>query len=335
MRVGLAYDLKQAVLINNAAPDDALEEYDSPATIEYIRKALEGAGHVVVDLGGGTEFIQNILRERVDIVFNISEGRGNYRSRESQIPAILEMLDIPYTGSDPECLAICLDKPLTKKLVMMAGISTPDWRVVSNKEELEAISWDGFPFPAIVKPAYEGSSKGVHGKSLVDTKEQTYNVVDELLKVYEQPIMIEQFIDGDEVTVGVLGNSPQNTVLGMMRILPRKKKNNFVYSVEVKRDWRNLVDYEAPANLKDEVRKEIVLSSLRAYELLGCRDFARIDFRVSKDGIPYMLEINPLPGLGDYSDLIIMALKLGWSHEGLIVAVFNAALRRYPLWVHG
>jgi D-alanine-D-alanine ligase len=335
MRVGLAYDLKQAVLINNAAPDDALEEYDSPATIEYIRKALEGAGHVVVDLGGGTEFIQNILRERVDIVFNISEGRGNYRSRESQIPAILEMLDIPYTGSDPECLAICLDKPLTKKLVMIAGISTPDWRVVSNKEELEAISWDGFPFPAIVKPAYEGSSKGVHGKSLVDTKEQTYNVVDELLKVYEQPIMIEQFIDGDEVTVGVLGNSPQNTVLGMMRILPRKQKNNFVYSVEVKRDWRNLVDYEAPANLKDEVRKEIVKSSLRAYELLGCRDFARIDFRVSKDGIPYMLEINPLPGLGDYSDLIIMALKLGWSHEGLIVAVFNAALRRYPLWVHG
>jgi D-alanine-D-alanine ligase len=335
MRVGLAYDLKQTVLINNTAPDDALEEYDSPATIEYIRKALESAGHVVVDLGGGIEFIQNILRGRVDIVFNIAEGRGNYRSRESQIPAILEMLDIPYTGSDPNCLAICLDKPLTKKLVMIAGISTPDWRVVNNKEELEAISWDGFPFPAIVKPAYEGSSKGVHGKSLVDTKEQTYNVVDELLKVYEQPIMIEQFIDGDEVTVGVLGNSPQNTVLGMMRILPRKKKNNFVYSVEVKRDWRNLVDYEAPANLKDEVRKEIVKSSLRTYEVLGCRDFARIDFRVSKDGIPYMLEINPLPGLGDYSDLIIMALKLGWSHEDLIVAVFNAALRRYPLWVHG
>jgi len=335
MRVGLAYDLKKAVLINSTAPDDALEEYDSPTTIGYIQKALESAGHVVVDLGGGIEFIQNILRERIDIVFNIAEGRGNYRSRESQIPAILEMLDIPYTGSDPECLAICLDKPLTKKLVMMDGISTPDWRVVSNKEELEAISWAGFPFPAIVKPAYEGSSKGVHDKSLVDTEEQTYNVVGELLKVYEQPIMIEQFIDGDEVTVGVLGNSSEKSVLGMMRILPRKQQNKFVYSVEVKRDWRNLVDYEVPANLKDEVRKEIVKSSLRTYEVLGCRDFARIDFRVSKDGIPYMLEINPLPGLGDYSDLIIMALKLGWSHEGLIVAVFNAALRRYPLWVHG
>lgn len=334
MRVGLAYDLKQAVLKNVTAPDDALEEYDSPATIGYIRKALESEGHVVVDLGGGTELIQNLLQERVDIVFNIAEGRGNYRSRESQVPAILEMLDIPYTGSGPECLAICLDKPLTKKLVRMDGISTPDWRVISSKDELEATCWVDFPFPAIVKPAFEGSSKGVHGKSLVDSEEQINDVVAELLKVYEQPVIVEQFIDGDEVTVGVLGNYSEKMVLGMMRILPRNRENKFVYSVEVKRDFRNLVDYEVPANLIDRVKDEIVKSSFRAYELLGCRDFARIDFRVSKDGIPYMLEINPLPGLGDYSDLIIMALKLGWSHEGVIVAVFNAALRRYPLWVH-
>ncbi|HEX9896653.1 MAG TPA: ATP-grasp domain-containing protein [Dehalococcoidales bacterium] len=335
MRVGLAYDLKQAVRTNGAAPDDALEEYDSPATIEYIRKALEGVGHSVINLGGGTEFIHNILREKVDIVFNIAEGRGNYRSRESQVPAILEMLDIPYTGSDPECLAICLDKPLTKKIVRTAGIATPDWRVINSEKELEKISWNDFPFPAIIKPAYEGSSKGVHGQSLVDTEEQTLSVVSELLKVYKQPVMVEQFIDGDEVTVGVLGNSPHRVILGMMRILPRRQKNRFVYSVEVKRDWRNLVDYEAPPNLKEEVQKEITASCFNAYQMLGCRDFARIDFRVSKDGIPYMLEINPLPGLGDYSDLIIMALKLGWSHEGLIVAVFNAALKRYPLWVHG
>jgi D-alanine-D-alanine ligase len=335
MRVGLAYDLKQAAQIGTAVPDDALEEYDSPATIGYIRKALEGAGHVAIDLGGGTEFIQNILREKVDIVFNIAEGRGTYRSRESQVPAILEMLDIPYTGSDPECLAICLDKPVTKKLVRLAGIITPEWRVVNNKDELEDISFADFPFPAIVKPAYEGSSKGVHGKSLVDTQEQTYSIVNESLRVYQQPIMIEQFIDGDEITVGLLGNSPHRVVLGMMRIIPRKQKNRFVYSVEVKRDWQNLVDYEVPANLKEEVQKEIVKASLKTYDVLGCRDFARIDFRVSKDGIPYMLEINPLPGLGDYSDLVIMALKLGWSHEGLIVAVFNAALKRYPIWVHG
>lgn len=334
MRVGLAFDLKQAVKINPNAPDDALEEYDSPATIEYIQKALENVGHSVIRLGGGVEFIQNVLREKVDIVFNISEGQGSYRSRESQVPAILEMLNIPYTGSDPECLAICLDKPLTKKLVRLAGINTPQWIVVNNIRELEEVSLIEFPFPAIVKPVYEGSSKGVHSKSLVDTEEQVVTATKELLKVYEQPVMIEQFIDGDEITVGVLGNASKATILGMMRISPRMKRDRFVYSVEVKRDWQNLVDYEAPANLTDELRKTIAEYSYKSYELPGCRDFARIDFRVSKDGIPYMLEINPLPGLGDYSDLIIMALKLGWRHEDVIVAVFNAALERYPLWVH-
>jgi len=335
MRVGLAFDLKQAVAVESTAPDDALEEYDSPATIEYIRRALESAGHSVVKLGGGAEFLQNILGEKVDFVFNISEGRGNYRSREAQVPSILEMLDIPYTGSDPECLAICLDKPLTKRLVDLEGVRTPDWRVVAGEKELGSTSWKGFAFPAIVKPVWEGSSKGVHGKSLVDGAEQAIGTVREMLEVYRQPVMVEQFIDGDEVTVGMLGNSPDPKIVGLMRILPRKQKERFVYSVEVKRDWRNLVDYEAPANLREDVQKEIVGDSVKTYEVLGCRDFARIDFRVSKDGIPYMLEINPLPGLGDYSDLIIMALKLGWTHEGLIAAVFNAALGRYPLWVHG
>ncbi|MDD5288535.1 MAG: ATP-grasp domain-containing protein [Dehalococcoidales bacterium] len=334
MRVGLSYDLKETVVLEGAAPDDALEEYDSPATIEYIRRALEGLGHSVVKLGGGTEFLRNILNEKVDIVFNIAEGRGNYRSREAQVPSILEMLDIPYVGSDPECLAVCLDKPLTKKLARLAGIPTPEWRTIANLKELKEMSWNGFPFPAIAKPAYEGSSKGVHPNSLVDTPEQAKRTVGEMLELYKQPVMVEQFIDGDEITVGMLGNFTPK-VLGMMRILPRKHSNRFVYTVEVKRDWKNLVDYECPARLKDTTSEKITAYCLKTFEILECRDFSRIDFRVSADGIPYMLEINPLPGLGDYSDLVIMAVKLGWKHEALIASVFNAALERYPLCVHG
>jgi D-alanine-D-alanine ligase len=334
MRVGLSFDLKGAVVLEDATPDDALEEYDSPNTIEYIRRALEGLGHSVVKLGGGTEFIQNILNEKVDIVFNIAEGRGNYRSREAQVPSILEMLDIPYIGSDPECLAVCLDKHLTKKLVRLDGIPTPEWRMINNQQELLEIPWNEFPFPAIVKPAYEGSSKGIHPNSLVDSTEEAIRTVGEILELYRQPVMVEQFIDGDEVTVGMLGNFPPK-VLGMMRILPRKQSNRFVYTVEVKRDWKNLVDYECPARLKERTSEMITAYSLKTFEMLGCRDFSRIDFRVSADGIPYMLEINPLPGLGDYSDLVIMAVKLGWKHEALIASVFNAALERYPLCVHG
>jgi D-alanine-D-alanine ligase len=334
MRVGLSYDLKEAVTLEDTAPDDALEEYDSPKTIEYIRRALEGLGHSVVKLGGGKEFIQNILNEKVDIVFNITEGRGNYRSREAQVPSILEMLDIPYVGSDPECLAVCLDKSLTKKLVRLAGIPTPEWRMITSQQELKEASWKGFPFPAIIKPAYEGSSKGIHPNSLVDSAEEATRTVSEMLEIYRQPVMVEQFIDGDEVTVGILGNFPPK-VLGLMRILPRKQSHRFVYTVEVKRDWKNMVDYECPAHLRETTLEKISAYSLKTFEMLGCRDFSRIDFRVSADGIPYMLEINPLPGLGDYSDLVIMAVKLGWKHEALIASVFNAALERYPLCVHG
>jgi len=333
MRVGLSYDLKEAVVLKEAVTDDALEEYDSPTTIEYIRRALEGLGHSVVKLGGGPDFIRNILDEKVDIVFNIAEGRGNYRSREAQVPSILEMLDIPYVGSDPECLAVCLDKHLTKTLLKLEGIPTPEWRMITNRRELQETAWNGFPFPAIVKPAYEGSSKGIHPNSLVDSMEEASRTASEMLDLYRQPVLVEQFIDGEEVTVGMLGNSPPR-VLGMMSILPRKQSNRFVYTVEVKRDWKNLVDYECPAHLKEATSKKIAAYSLKTFEMLGCRDFSRIDFRVSADGIPYMLEINPLPGLGDYSDLIIMAVKLGWKHEDLIASVFNAALERYPLCVH-
>ena len=333
MWVGLSYDLKESLVLKEAAPDDALEEYDSPTTIGYIQRAIEGLGHSTVRLGGGPDFIRNILSEKVDIVFNIAEGRGTYRSREAQVPSILEMLDIPYVGSDPECLAICLDKHLTKKLLKLAGIPTPDWRMLSNLRELNDIEWKGFPFPAIVKPAYEGSSKGIHPNSLVDSAKEAVQTIKEMLEVYRQPVLVEQFIDGVEVTVGMLGNSPPE-VLGMMSILPRKQSNRFVYTVEVKRDWKNLVDYECPARLKEATSQKIAACSTKAFEMLGCRDFSRIDFRVSNDGIPYMLEINPLPGLGDYSDLIIMAVKLGWKHEELIASVFNAALERYPQCVH-
>jgi D-alanine-D-alanine ligase len=328
MRIGLSYDLKSAVPLDAAGPEDALEEYDSRETVDTIAAALEAAGHPVVLLGGGGEFLENIRREPVDIVFNIAEGRGNSRSRESQVPAILEMLGIPCTGSDAHCLTVCLDKPLAKKLVAAEGIATPQWRLVNDEQELVQLGWEQFPFPAIVKPAYEGSSKGIRLSSVVENREQMTKEVGRLLEDYRQPVMVEEFITGDEVTVGIIGNAPPRLV-GIMRIVPRKREGHFVYSLEVKRDYLNLVDYECPPRLADEIKERIALASLKVFKVLGCRDFARLDFRVSPDGIPYFLEINPLPGLGSYSDLVIMALKLGWTHQGLIQAVLEAALKRY------
>ncbi len=329
MRIGLAYDLKEAVPVGQGGPDDALEEYDCAETIGIIARAVANRGHEVVMLGGGSEFLDNIRSERVDFVFNIAEGRGNYRSREAQVPSVLEMLGIPYSGSDPQCLAICLDKPLTKQLVLAAGVCTPKYQVITDREQLGRISWNGISFPAIVKPIYEGSSKGIRLNSVVDSPEQAAAVVGRLLEYYHQPVMVEEFIAGDEVTVGIIGNSPPK-VAGMMRILPRRSEPLFVYSVEVKRDWKAQVDYECPVRLDEEVLEKIRISSLRAFDVLGCRDFARLDFRISPEGMVHFLEINPLPGLGTYSDLVIMAIKMGWTHEELIVAVLDAALKRYP-----
>lgn len=328
MRIGLSYDLKAAVE-GHLTVEDALEEYDSPETVELISAALESKGHTIVRLGGGTHFLDNIRRESVDIVFNIAEGRGNYRSREAQVPAILEMLDIPYTGSDPLCLAVCLDKPITKKLVAAEGISTPGWLVIGNEEDLLRTSWEKLTFPVIIKPACEGSSKGIRLTSLALDVRQAEEEASRILDGYRQPVMVEEFIDGEEITVGIVGNA-KSAVLGMMRVVPKQPVEHFVYSLEVKRDYVNLVDYECPARLAEDVLRRMEQFSLRAFKTLGCRDFSRIDFRVSRDGTPYFIEINPLPGLGSYSDLVIMALKLGWTYEALIGAVLDAAIERYP-----
>jgi D-alanine-D-alanine ligase len=329
MRIGLSYDLKEAIPIEQAGCDDAFEEYDSSETVEFIAASLEAGGHTVVMLGGGREFLENTLREKVDFVFNIAEGRGTYRSREAQVPSILEMLDIPYSGSDPQCLAICLDKPPAKKLVAATGVCTPKWRVINDKKELYKMDGCDFHLPAIVKPAYEGSSKGIRLTSVVENSKQAIEVMESLLEKYRQPVMMEEFITGDEVTLGIIGNSPPK-VLGMMRILPKRRDSYFVYSFEVKRNYLDLVEYECPARLDSKVLQNLEESGLNAFRALGCRDFARLDFRVSPEGVPYFLEINPLPGLGNHSDLVIMAKKMGWTHRELIAGVLNAALERYP-----
>jgi D-alanine-D-alanine ligase len=330
MKIGLSYDLKSEITLAQGHPDDALEEYDSTETVDGIAAALESLGHSVVKMSGGRKFLVNVIQRYVDFVFNISEGRGNYRSREAQIPAILEMLDIPYSGSDPQCLAVALDKPLTKKLVQASGIHTPRWEVVKDRQEMKEICQDSFPLPAFIKPASEGSSKGIRLGCRVEDRDQMAAVIGTMFEQYQQPVMVEEFISGDEVTVGVVGNSPPQ-ILGIMRILPKKRSTDFVYSLEVKRDWQNQVDYECPAQLEAKVLKKIADFSLRAFDTLGCRDFARLDFRLDRKGTPCFLEINPLPGLNPKSsDLPIMAYKMGWNYQDLISSVLDAALERYP-----
>ncbi len=328
MKIGITYDLKESVPVGQNEPEDTLEEYDSQETIDGIAAALESAGHTVLNLGGGREFLRGVLEAKVDFAFNIAEGLGIYRSREAQVPSVLEMLDIPYTGSDPQTLTICHDKHLAKKMVSLAGVSTPKWHFVASLDALGGINWADFSFPVFLKPAYEGSSMGVRLTSRVEKAQELKEAVGRLLKSYEQPVIIEEFVDGDEVTVGIIGNTPK--VLGIMRVLPRDKITHFVYSLEIKRDWEKLIDYECPARLPEETLAKISDFALRVFKTLDCRDFARLDFRLSRTQEPYFLEINPLPGLNPHSsDYPIMAYKMGWTYNALINAILSAALERY------
>ncbi len=332
MRIGLTYDLKEAVELASSSdghPEDALEEYDSIETIRAITTALEERGYSVVNIGGGRDFLANIQKEKIDLVFNIAEGRGNHRSREAQVPGVLEMLNIPYTGSDPLTLSISLDKPLTKQLVAAAGVATPRWKVFNNFDDFKKTGWNNFPFPVFIKPAHEGSSIGVRSGSKIETPAQLSSAVTTLIERYNQPIMMEEFISGEEITTGIIGNTPPN-ILSIMRVIPRKSDENFVYSLEVKRDWERLVDYEAPAKLSPAILGKIAESALKAYTVLGCHDISRVDFRVGRDGVPYFLEINPLPGLNPKSgDIVIMSRIMGWSYTSLISTIVDAALKRY------
>jgi D-alanine-D-alanine ligase len=184
------------------------------------------------------------------------------------------------------------------------------------------------PFPAIVKPAWEGSSKGIRGKCVVNSPRELVAVVGEQQRNYRQPLLVEEFIAGEEVTVGVIGPTHDPRILGVMRVIPREPTEQFVYSLEVKRDFRRLVDYECPARLPAGALAAVERQTVEAYRTLGCRDVARIDFRV-RDGVPYFIEANPLPGLNpESSDLVILGDLVGIGHEQLIGLIVDAARDR-------
>jgi D-alanine-D-alanine ligase len=341
MKIGITYDLKADAPADPDRPDDFQEEFDSPATIEAIAGALRGLGHEVEKLGDGRELLERLLARPPEFVFNIAEGQGVGRAREARVPAVLEMLDIPYTGSDPLTLAVTLDKDSAKRLVASAGVAVPKGVVIPVENQLQIANCKfaicnlqfaicNLQFPVIVKPAWEGSSKGIRGKSLVDSPDELPGVVESLSRDHRQPILVEEYIEGDELTVGVVGNAPPR-VVGVMRVLPRQTNGRFIYSLEVKRDWRQQVRYECPARLSPQDTRAVEDAALAAYAALGCRDVSRVDFRL-RDGVPYFLEVNPLPGLNPESgDLVLLAGLAGWTYAGLIETILRAAVQRHRM----
>jgi D-alanine-D-alanine ligase len=327
MKIGITFDLKTAAVPAAHLPDDAFEEFDSPQTIEAISTVLRGLGHTVTWLGDGREFLEKVLADPPDFVFNFAEGQGVSRSREARVPAVLEMLGIPYTGSDPFTLAIALDKDCTKKLVALAGVDVAPGFTLEANAPVSSIPIDTLRFPLVVKPAWEGSSKGIRAKCLVQQPGELAEIVASLRESYAQTLLLEEYIAGDEVTVGLFGNAdPQ--ILGMMNVVPKVANDRFMYSLEVKRDYHNHVTFRKPEHLSAETIERMAESARTAFRVLGCRDVARADFRV-RDGVPYFLEVNPLPGLHPVdSDLVLIAYMADWSYEQLVTTIVNEAIKR-------
>jgi D-alanine-D-alanine ligase len=327
MKVGITFDLKSAPA--SAGLDDQEEEFDSPRTIEAIASVLRGMGHTVTWLGDGREFLEKVLADRPDFVFNFAEGRGISRAREARVPAVLEMLGIPFSGSDPFTLAVTLDKDCAKKLVAAAGVATPYSFTLDADAPINSIPMTQLTFPLVVKPAWEGSSKGIRNKSFVRTPDEIAAIVASLRQSMAQPVLLEEYIGGDEVTVGVHGNDTLH-ILGMMHVAPRVPGDHFLYSLEMKRDYKKHLTFQCPA-LPTATLEAIEKSARTAYRALGCRDVARVDFRV-RNGVPYFLEVNPLPGLNpDDSDLVFIARLVGWSYERLVTTIVNEAFKRCGL----
>jgi D-alanine-D-alanine ligase len=327
MKIGITFDLKDATQPLPAnAPDDLFEEFDSPVTVEAIAAVLRGLGHEAIKLGNGPAMLRRLLAEPPDFVFNFAEGTGVSRSREARVPGVLEMLEIPFTGSDPLTLAVTLDKACAKTLVAAAGVAVPLGVVVQPEDSADNV-WPYDTWPVLAKPAWEGSSKGIRHRCLVKSARELPQVIEDLRRDYRQPVLVEEFIRGEELTVGIIGNTPPQ-VIGTMRVVPLHKSEHFIYSLEVKRDYQRQVRYECPAKLPADVNAAVEKAALAAYRALGCRDISRVDFRL-RDGVPYFLEVNPLPGLNpETSDLVILARGCGWSYEQLIGRILAAAVQR-------
>jgi D-alanine-D-alanine ligase len=303
-----------------------MEDKQKSKTVKDLKKVLSKE-FKCIDLVLDHNLIDNIKREKVDLAFNLCNGILG-ESRLSQLPAILEYAGIPYTGSSPLGHGLAYNKIISCKIFKESGIPTPEFTYVHTLDDINKIN---LKFPILIKPKDEGSSRGIQEDSLVFDEESLVRKVREDLKIYNPPIMLTEYIEGREFTVGVLGNGSNVSALPILEIdfsnIP-DHLNKF-YSFEVKFKYEDETIYHIPAKLKETTRKKIENTAIRAFKSLGLKDYARVDIRL-KDEIPYVLEINSLPGLDkDHSDICKMANASGIGYEGLVMKIVNSAMKRY------
>lgn len=316
--------------------NDTYAEWDSIDTVNAIRDAL-ALHHDVIMIEANENAFENFKSAKPDIVFNVAEC-AHGTSREAQIPAMLDMLQIPYSGSDPLTLTTCLDKARTKEVLSYHNIPTSKFLLIESLRDLEKFN---LSFPIIMKPVAEGSSKGIFDSSFVNNLDELKTRLTELFQEYNQPFLLEEFLPGREFTVAILGNAEETQVLPIIELNLNELPSNLapIYSYEAK--W--VVDtkdnplniFSCPAKISDELASKISDVALRTFQVLRCKDWSRIDIRLDSNGEPNVIEINPLPGVlpdpADNSCYPKAARTAGLSYQDMINKVLAAAIKRHNL----
>lgn len=336
MNIAFIYNVRhhKASLKNKQAMQEA--EFDEPSTINGIRKALQELGHQVFKIEANENAYLKLkrLHKKIDFAFNIAEGLHGC-DREGQIPAMLEMLQIPYNGSKPLTQAICLNKAKTKEILKFHKIPTPNFQLFkSHKEKISK----NLNYPLIVKPNYEGSSKGIFQNSVVNNKKDLLQIVKNTILEFKQPVIAEELIPGREFTVGFLGNNPVE-ILPPVEIDYSHLPKNFIPIDSYETKWivdspkSNYKTVICPAKISKILLRKIEELCLKTKEALEINDYCRLDIRLDKKNKPYVLDINQIPGLipnpKENSRYPLAARKAGYTFEQMLNKIIKEALKRY------
>lgn len=358
MRIAVLANLKSNAPLSEELPVDVWDDLDSEKTIHALVTGLENGGHEVAffeaNIFAPFNLIEKLLDYKPDICFNIAEGHFG-DSRETQIPAVLEILRIPYTGSKLLTLSLALDKPMTKRILYYHDLPTPEFQVFETADEPihdDLIASDNtLHYPLFVKPSREGTSVGVTKDSIVSSVTELREQLKKQLALYNQPILVEHYVGGREVTVGVVGNLAPRAARRLNervaeQILPETltffppleinldaypETEAGVYTNRIKVELSDNFHYLCPAPLDAEKVHELNILTAAVFRVTGCKDVARVDFRLDADNNnkPYILEVNPLPGMNPvYSDICIEAVAGGWTYDQLVNTIVELAAQR-------
>lgn len=325
MLIGLTYDLRSTYLAEGYSEEETAE-FDREETVSALENALKELGHETDRVGRAKDLISRLASgDRWDLVFNIAEGMNGI-GRESQVPAILDVFNIPYTFSDPMVMGLSLHKGLTKRVVRDGGIPTPDFMEIHHPEDLDRVS---FPPPYFVKPVAEGTGRGTGAESVINSVEKLRTTCRAMLGEFRQAVLVETCLPGREFTVGLIGTGTEAGVVGTTEVLLLAGAEPGVYSYANKEKSEELVEYR-PVRATDDHSVALAEGlSLKAWRLLGCRDAGRIDLRCDEKGRPFFLEVNPLAGLHpSHSDLPVIAQQAGLPYVSLIERILASAARR-------